>query len=56
MHWTGDQLHTFLRDHLGPTFAREGLADTVGLFLATFPVNEYASYVEPALTDPETLK
>jgi uncharacterized protein (DUF2164 family) len=33
MHWTGDQLHTFLRDHLGPTFAEQGLADTVGIFL-----------------------
>jgi hypothetical protein len=56
MHWTGDQLHTFLRDHLGPTFESEGLSDTVGLFLATFPVNDYVGYVEPALTDPEALK
>ena len=56
MHWTGEQLRTFLRDHLGPTFAAENLTDTVGIFLATFPVNNYTGYVAPALTDAEALK
>eukprot|EP01051_Picozoa_sp_SAG22_P027241 SAG22_NODE_9019_length_614_cov_1.143689_1_plen_138_part_10 len=48
--------HTFLRDHLGPTFAAQNLTETVGIFLATFPVNDYAGYIAPALTDPEALK
>ena len=55
MHWTGDQLQTFLRDHLGPTFAAENLT-AVGIFLATFPLNNYTGFVAPALTDTEALK
>ena len=56
MHWTGEQLRTFLRDHLGPTFVAENLTDTVGIFLATFPLDNYTGYVAPALTDTEALK
>ena len=56
MHWTGSQLASFLKDHLGPTFAKEGLTGVVGLFLATFPVNAFDSFVKPALSDPDTLK
>jgi glucosylceramidase len=56
MHWTGVQLQEFLRDHLGPTFAKEGIADTVGILLATFPVNDFNGFVQPTLSDPEALK
>lgn len=45
MHWTGAQLAEFLKNDLGPTWEKEGLADDVGLFLATFstPGDGYAS-------------
>jgi glucosylceramidase len=56
MHWTGAQLHTFLVEHLGPTFAAQGIADEVGIFLSTFPVDEYENYVAPSLRDPTALK
>lgn len=52
MGWSGDDLHTFLRDHLGPTFASEGITDQVGIFLATFPVNDFAGFVNATLADP----
>ena len=58
MHWTGEELRAFVRDHLGPAFAAQGLAgeDGVGILLATFPVNAYEDYVEPTLSDPAALR
>eukprot|EP00936_MAST-01D_sp_MAST-1D-sp1_P000658 g658.t1 len=58
MHWTGEELRAFVRDHLGPTFAAEGLAGekSVGILLGTFPVNAYEEYVAPALSDPAVLR
>ena len=56
MHWTGEELHAFLRDHLGPVFARLNLTDVVGIFLATLPVDDFQGYVQPALADPQTLR
>lgn len=32
MHWTGAELAEFLKNHLGPTFEREGIADQVGAY------------------------
>lgn len=56
MHWGGELLHSFLKDHLGPTFQAQNLTDTVGILLATFPVNEFEGYVQPTLADPGALK
>jgi glucosylceramidase len=55
MHWTGIELRDFLRDHLGPTFAAEGISKDVGLFLSTFPVNDFAGYVQPSLNDSKAM-
>ena len=56
MHWTGEQLRDFLRDHLGPTWVQEGLTGQVGIFLSTFPINDFDGYVKPTLTDAQALK
>jgi|EP01047_Picozoa_sp_COSAG01_P069582 O-glycosyl hydrolase len=56
MHWTGAQLHSFVREHLGPTLEQQGLAAKVGIFLSTFPVNDFSGYVKPTLADPAALK
>ena len=45
MHWSGEEIHVFLKEYLGPTFESEGITDTVGIFLSTFPVNDYEGYV-----------
>jgi glucosylceramidase len=55
MHWTGEALRDFVRDYLGPAFAAHNLSGTVGILLSTFPVNEFESYVQPALADEGAL-
>lgn len=56
MGWTGEALHEFVRDHLGPTFESEGIAHLVGIFLSTFPVNDFDGFVNPTLNDSSTAK
>jgi O-glycosyl hydrolase len=56
MGWTGEALHEFVRDHLGPTFESEGIAQQVGIFLSTFPVNDFDGFVNPTLNDSSAAK
>ena len=61
MAWTGTQLAEFLKTHLGPAFEAEGIADVVGIFLATFSPKkgdaaDYTALVAPTLTDPDAVK
>ena len=59
MHWTGEQLHThtFVRDHLGPSFERQGpkagREGGVGIILGTFSVDDFDGMVKPPLADPK---
>ena len=56
MGWSGEELRAFVRDHLGPTFEREGIDQEVGIFLSTFPVNDFDGFVFPALNDSAAAK
>jgi glucosylceramidase len=47
--WTGGQMRQFIRDHLGPLFAREGLGCEI--WLGTLNVEGYDEYVVSALSD-----
>jgi glucosylceramidase len=51
-HWTGEQLRDFVKNHLGPKFAK----DTVhcDIWLGTFQ-NSDDSYVNPTLNDPQAM-
>jgi glucosylceramidase len=56
--WTGKQLARFIGHHLGPTFAARGL-DTE-IYLGTLNDDDkrggYAYWVEPSMSDPETVR
>merc|ERR1712217_83702 len=40
----------------GPVFRQENIFKKVMIFLATFPVHDFDSYVAPTLTDPDAVQ
>jgi glucosylceramidase len=47
--WTGEELHNFLKDYMGPLFARDRV--NCQIWLGTFQNSDY-SYVAPTFDDP----
>ncbi|MFT3829890.1 MAG: glycoside hydrolase family 30 protein [Opitutaceae bacterium] len=47
--WTGEQLRDFIRDHMGPLFAKEG---GPSIWLGTINKGDVSRYFEPTMTDP----
>ena len=52
--WTGEKLGMFIRDYLGPAFAKAGL--TTEIWLGTIERPSFNDWVVPSLLDPETRK
>jgi len=48
--WTGPQLRDFIRDHLGPLFARSD--ETCEIWLGTLNTDDYDGYPHLVLSDP----
>ena len=48
--WSGEHIRDFLRDYLGPCFAKHHL--DVELWLGTVNSADYAGYIVPSLSDP----
>lgn len=48
--WTGEQLRDFIRDHLGPAFARHPL--DCEIWLGTLNTDDYDGFVNTTLSDP----
>ncbi|HLP06875.1 MAG TPA: glycoside hydrolase family 30 protein, partial [Opitutaceae bacterium] len=51
--WTGEQLRDFIRDHMGPLFAKEG---GPSIWLGTINVNELPRYIDPVMADAEAAR
>lgn len=47
--WTGEQMRDFIRDHMGPVFAKEG---GPAIWLGTINISEVPRYIEPVMADP----
>ena len=47
--WSGEQLRDFIRDHMGPVFAKEG---GPAIWLGTINEPKLEQYIEPTMTDP----
>merc|ERR1712032_593057 len=54
--WSGEQLRYFISGFLGPTFVKERISNSVMIFLACIPVDNYEEYVAPALNDLHTMR
>ena len=48
--WTGEQLRDFIRDHLGPAFAKHKL--DCEIWLGTLNTDDYDGFVNTTLSDP----
>jgi len=48
--WTGAQMRDFIRDHLGPLFAREG--ESCQIWAGTFERSDYDAWAHVVLSDP----
>jgi glucosylceramidase len=51
--WTGGQLRDFIRDHMGPLFAREG---GPAIWLGTINLAELERFIEPTMADPSAAR
>ncbi|OPZ81195.1 MAG: Glucuronoxylanase XynC precursor [bacterium ADurb.Bin429] len=52
--WTGAQMRDFIRDHLGPLFAREGL--DCEIWLGTLNTDDYDGYPHTVMSDPDAYR
>jgi len=52
--WTPEQFHTFVRDFMGPLFAKEGLRDAI--MLGTFNESDELPHAQGVLEDPAARK
>lgn len=51
--WTGEQLRDFIRDHMGPLFAKE---HGPAIWLGTINVADVPRFAEPTMNDPAAAK
>lgn len=51
--WTGEQLRDFIRDHMGPLFAKEG---GPAVWLGTINEDALPRFIEPTMVDPAAAK
>lgn len=52
--WTGQQMTDFIRDHLGPTFEKEGI--DAEIWFGTLNTGDYDNYPHVVLSDPAAAK
>jgi glucuronoarabinoxylan endo-1,4-beta-xylanase len=54
-HWTGDTLRTFIKDHLGPTFAKQHIKAQI-IVPETSTSDNFSTFADPILADTDAAK